>query len=406
MKAARLSALARRAAGRASSSSARKMPAAITARLIAPRQVGGRSSARDRLLRLRGAATSRSRLRLGAAARAPACPAVDRSRPGCRGACGGACAVWPWHRESSAMRRSRRSLDHLRARGRSRRSGHVVREALAAPPRARGRRARPRPVGRALGPASRRDLARSTIGRAGPRSGRGRWSRPGSDAERERDGDRAHARQPAARLAQLRRDRARDVDVARVELDVERGQRRARGDERRAGASGAGVARPEVGAQLAGAQPPAQLDQRRPRGRRRAPALRASSRARRRGTPARASSRAIRSRDRARLLAGRVAIALGVQLDDRADVERADRRDARRRGARMSICPTGRAAPASSALASGRGAPASVNTLRLWSASECESSSVAPAAKAASSSAIRPLSRPSETLGTASSGIG
>ena len=61
------------------------------------------------------------------------------------------------------------------------------------------------------------------------------WARPLASAQP----DRPHAGQAAARLAQAGGDRAGDLDVAAVELDVEGGQRRAGGDQGRAGASGA-----------------------------------------------------------------------------------------------------------------------------------------------------------------------
>ena len=103
----------------------------------------------------------------------------------------------------------------------------------------------------------------------------------------EEEAERAHPGQAAAGLAQPRGDGAGDLDVAAVELDVEGGQRRARGDQ---GGAAAPVRqrRPEVGPQPP--QPPSAARAR--RGRRcgsrrarcapgRAPALRRGRRGRR-----------------------------------------------------------------------------------------------------------------------------
>jgi hypothetical protein len=69
-----------------------------------------------------------------------------------------------------------------------------------------------------------------------------------------------------------------------------------------------------------------------------------------------------------------------------------------------SILSTASRAPASSASCSVPGSPASVKTLRWWSASVWTSSSRAPPlTKAAPIASIVAASRPSETLGTASS---
>ena len=71
------------------------------------------------------------------------------------------------------------------------------------------------------------------------------------DPPAERQAERLHARQAAARLTHRLGDRARDLDVARLEVDVE-------GDERPPGTDEDGTGgrieprRPEVGRELAG----------------------------------------------------------------------------------------------------------------------------------------------------------
>ncbi len=71
---------------------------------------------------------------------------------------------------------------------------------------------------------------------------------------------------------------------------------------------------------------------------------------------------------------------------------------------RTSIRSTATAIPATRLSTSASSSPASVNTERLWSASECTSRSAAAEPNAAASAAIVFGSRPSETLGTDSSG--
>src|SRR4249920_752374 len=69
----------------------------------------------------------------------------------------------------------------------------------------------------------------------------------------------------------------------------------------------------------------------------------------------------------------------------------------------MSRISTACSAPATRASRRPGAPAASVKTVRSWSASEWRSSSVAPRAKAPCRAAMRPESRPSETLGTARS---
>ena len=144
------------------------------------------------------------------------------------------------------------------------------------------------------------------------------WARP---LESSRPIARTPGR-PAARLAQAGGDGAGDLDVAAVELDVEGGERRAGGDQ-----GGAGVAVRQVGAevgpQLARLHPQPELAQAAvaevgalgPAGVARQLAVEED----------RDAEAADLRRHRDRLDAGRLAVG-GVEPDERADVERADRR--------------------------------------------------------------------------------
>src|SRR5215211_2361432 len=69
----------------------------------------------------------------------------------------------------------------------------------------------------------------------------------------------------------------------------------------------------------------------------------------------------------------------------------------------MSISSAQARDPLTSASASEPAGPLRVSTVRLWTGSECVSSSAAPVAKAAETAAMRSRSRPSEKLGTARS---
>ncbi len=144
----------------------------------------------------------------------------------------------------------------------------------------------------------------------------------------ERQPDRPHAGQPAARLAQLGGDGAGDVDVAAVQLDVEGGERRAGGDQGRAGGrvrQGGTV----VGPQLAALHPQPQLGEAAVA---EVGALGALGAGRQLAVEEDGDAEAADLLgDGERLGAGGDAVG-GVEPDDRADVEGADRRvDARRR---------------------------------------------------------------------------
>src|SRR5919106_2079638 len=69
----------------------------------------------------------------------------------------------------------------------------------------------------------------------------------------------------------------------------------------------------------------------------------------------------------------------------------------------MSIALVAARAPAIKASGIASGSPPSVNTLRLWVASECRSKRRRSCSKAAPSAATASASRPSETFGTARS---
>src|SRR5882757_1792214 len=138
----------------------------------------------------------------------------------------------------------------------------------------------------------------------------------------EHQPDRPHPARPAARLAQLRRHRPRRVQIGALELNVEGGERRPRGDQRRAPVR-VRHRRAEVGSQLAPLHPQPQLRQA------------AVAEVGALGAAGLAGQRAVeedRHADPAdlvgdgdRLGAGHLAILL-AQPDDRADVERPDRR--------------------------------------------------------------------------------
>ena len=182
----------------------RRATAAISARLSAPRHVGGWSS---RSLRARGSplpsACARRRSACGRCARAP-----RPSRRRCRGAWSGACFfVWAMvirtlaRREGVFDRCARlRTGDRRRGKPVERRRGRQADELGA---RARARGARP--------PRRRR---RSGIAAGGPR----RWSRPARRRARvELQAERAHARQALrAALADARGDRARVARASRA----------------------------------------------------------------------------------------------------------------------------------------------------------------------------------------------
>ena len=125
-------------------------------------------------------------------------------------------------------RRPRPRLRRRPASGRRAPSRRPRRRARAPPPRsARRCRAAPPP------PSPRRSCS------------------PGREpGPRQVEAERAHAREAAARLAHDRGDRARGLDVAAAQVDVERDQRPPRADEHRAGAR-VEPRRPEVGRELA-----------------------------------------------------------------------------------------------------------------------------------------------------------
>ena len=240
----------------------------------------------------------------------------------------------------------------------------------------RARAAAPRGPRRCRRPARRRRARRAS----------GRW-RAGPAAPRS----------PPSRMARAIAPRV-VAGRRRAELEVEGDERRARGDEDgargRVHARGAevgragrrrircGEARGAAAAQL-GARAP--VGQQRRRGRR-------AGRARRGRRRARAPRRTAAPRCSARA------------EDDGRDVEGADVRVqpvvAREVDALDRLARAARRAPACSV----PGAAASVNTARLWSGSAWRSSTRAPpAAKAAPMASRTAASRPSETLGTASS---
>ena len=165
------------------------------------------------------------------------CGAWCRSgRPGCRGACGGASSSSGPSRESTSVGEPPRPpLDHVPG-GVEAADRHVLRVA------GQGRRGdQADQLGLERAGAERRRQLPHPLDHLAQRH-RQRVVDVGRDlgaAAGERQADRPHAGQAAAGLAQPGGDRAGDLDVAAVELDVEGGQRRAGGDQGRAGACGA-----------------------------------------------------------------------------------------------------------------------------------------------------------------------
>ena len=209
------------------------------------------------------------------------------------------------------------------------------------------------------------------------------------DEVAELEAERADARQPlGAPLADQRRHPPRVLQRA-FDLDVERDERRPGGDERRARGR-VQPRRPVVGREAGQRAWRAQA--------------RASAPARERAVQidgqAEVAAEPVGEQQR---LGGRGA-ALGVgAVHDRRDVDHADAR-VQPSCAVRSIRSTASRAPSSSASCSRPGSPASVKTLRWWCGSLWTSSRRAPpVTNAAPIASSVSRSRPSETLGTASS---
>ena len=216
-------------------------------------------------------------------------------------------------------------------------------------------------------------------------------------AVREVEPDGAHARRPAAGLAQLGGDQDRELHVLGVEVDVEGDQRRACGHERGPG-GGIDLGRAVVGRELAGRDALGQPRRAAVADRRPLALLGA------RGELAVEEDGQVVAEERGgREGRGdrRPALRL-VEVDDRHDVDRAQRAGAGRgaRAGRSGRLP--RARPRRATRRSSPCSPASQYTLRPWSGSECTSSTRA-GANAAPIASIASRSDPWLTLGTASS---
>ena len=210
---------------------------------------------------------------------------------------------------------------------------------------------------------------------AAPPAGRGRWSRPGrgrwraaSPIARTPRSPPPASRSPAAT--------ARATSRSPLSSSTLKAASGGRAVTRVAPARAVRQRGPEVGAQLARLHPQPQLRQaavaevgalgpHRARGpaRRRG---RRGCRGRRSGSPTATAS--VRAASRS----------AGLEPDERADVERPDRRVGAARSAPCRSSPAASSAPATSASVSGPGSPARVKTVRSWSASVWRSSSVAP----------------------------
>ena len=297
-----------------SSSSTAKITAATRPRMIELRQVGGMSPRGGRLAFGAGAG-----FRLGAAAGRRSAVLVSMRPPWVPRLLAAALLLGLGHGRNLVGRGRRAAARSRAARGRSRgsarppgsRPGPRPGSGRPAPPRAAGRRAAPparapaRPPRPAAPPSGSWTLVET-------------WARP----LRQQQADRPHAGQAAAGLAQAGGDGAGDLEVAAVELDVEGGERRAGGDQ---GGAGAPVrqARAEVRPQLARLHPQPELGQAAvaevgalgPLGPARQLAVEED----------RDAEAADLGGDGDRLGAGGVAVG-GVEPDQRADVERADRR--------------------------------------------------------------------------------
>ena len=205
---------------------------------------------------------------------------------------------------------------------------------------------------------------------------------------------RPHSGQPVgAALAHGARGRERHVQ-RRIDLEVERDERRPGGDERRAPAR-VHPRRPEVRGQLAGGQPLGE------RGRSAAADLRAGAATGQRAVEQDGHAQAPDLLPRDERLGARRAAVGGGAVHERA------RRRRRRRAGGCRARPRGRCAaapprsPRRAPRASRPGGPARVKTERWWSTSAWTSSTRAPApVNAAPMAASAPPSRPSDTLGT------
>ena len=311
--------------------------------------------------------------------------------------------------EDRVARRRRRARSRSRgARGRSRASaappGKPSSAARGARPTSSALRPRARGAATALDDLDERQLERALdvhrdLRDAAARAATPMARSPGSPCS------------PPSRTSAATR-RASATSAGGAQLQVEGDERLARGDERRAGAAGAAPA-----GRSPGARAPAELG-RRARERRDAAAAQLGAGApgplagelavEKTGT---SSSLPMRSATTSASAHARPARA-GVEIDERHDIDRAD---VRMRAGLRAIAARARddvdrrrpprARPRSSASASARWRPASVNTERWWSASLCTSSS---RTRAAGRAAARPprralpatlASRPSETFG-------